>query len=185
MWSFELLMHYDLQRIKTKVSPWKALELHLRINSPYPSHHSAIVSCKLPAGATEQYLFFAVTMKALAVAFSNLECLGVMESLGLPNKGWSLQLPELEQTGQSKNQPLQHVVHRVLSPHFNLQSIIQFLWQRFINLHFTRTMAALQWLFLWCCLYLHDAALQDMQHSAIGMSPDASPHRCLALLKVH
>lgn len=50
----------------------------------------------MPAGATEDSLFFAVTTKALAVAFSNLECLGFMESSGLPNKGWSLQLPEPE-----------------------------------------------------------------------------------------
>lgn len=50
----------------------------------------------MPAGATEEYLFFAVTTKALAIAFSNLECLGFMESLGLPSEGWSLQLPEPE-----------------------------------------------------------------------------------------
>lgn len=33
--------------------------------------------------------FFAVTMKALAVAFSNLECLSFTESSGPLNEGWS------------------------------------------------------------------------------------------------
>lgn len=46
MWSSELLRNYDWQGIKTKVSPWKALKLYLRMKPPHPSHRTTIVSCK-------------------------------------------------------------------------------------------------------------------------------------------